>query len=113
VAPVLKRSLELSVQFFLTKYPTMFSNSPRCRVPHVNLDVLRETMHEADVASRFGLKNENDFIQWMQRENETFAARTEKQWVKARPKVSVSHLPHTASLIAHTRLTLSFLSQGR
>jgi|TARA_B110000977_G_scaffold74557_1_gene100802 hypothetical protein len=108
VAPVLKRSLELSVQFFLTKYPTMFSNSPRCRVPHVNLDVLRETMHEADVASRFGLKNENDFIQWMQRENETFAARTEKQWVKARPKVSVSHLPHTASLIAHTRLTLSF-----
>ena len=29
------------------------------------------------------------------------------------PGKGLSHLPHTASLIAHTRLTLSFLSQGR
>ena len=28
-------------------------------------------------------------------------------------KVSISHPPHSASLIAHTRLTLSFLSQGK
>jgi hypothetical protein len=26
--------------------------------------------------------------------------------------VSISHLPHSVSLFAHTRLTLSFLSQG-
>jgi hypothetical protein len=33
-------------------------------------------------------------------------------WVDFGGAVSISHLPHTASLIAHTRLTLSFLSLG-
>jgi hypothetical protein len=36
----------------------------------------------------------------------------ECQAIKARRAVSLSHPPHSASLIAHTRLTLSFLQSG-
>ena len=75
-----------SSRITMPAYPAMFSESTRCKIPNVNLDVLREQLHEAEVASRFGLKTEADFVAWMAAENARLGDRTEKQWVRMRPK---------------------------
>jgi hypothetical protein len=64
----------------------MFSESARCKIPNVNLDALREQLHEAEVARRFGLRTESDFTAWMGAENARLAGRSEKQWLRLRPK---------------------------
>ena len=86
VAPEMKWALEGAASALKAAYPAMFSESTRCKIPNVNLDVLREQLHEAEVASRFGLKTEADFVAWMAAENARLGDRTEKQWVRMRPK---------------------------
>ena len=84
--PGMKWALEGAAQHFASKYPAMFSNSVRCKLPNLNLDLFRETLHEAEVGSRFNLANEADFITWMSAENEKLSNRSEKEWIKRRPK---------------------------
>lgn len=38
------------------RYPAMFKPSHACRPPHLNVDVLREEVHKADVLSRFQVR---------------------------------------------------------
>ena len=86
VAPEMKWALEGAAGALKNKYPAMFSESARCKIPNVNLDALREQLHEAEVARRFGLRTESDFTAWMGAENARLAGRSEKQWLRLRPK---------------------------
>jgi len=86
MAPEMKWALEGAAGALKNKYPAMFSESARCKIPNVNLDALREQLHEAEVARRFGLRTESDFTAWMGAENARLAGRSEKQWLRLRPK---------------------------
>ena len=86
VKPEMKWALEGAATALKNQYPAMFSESARCKIPNVNLDALREQLHEAEVASRFGLNTEADFVAWLLAENKRLGDRTEKQWMRARPK---------------------------
>ena len=86
VPPEMKWALEGAAGTLKAQYPAMFSESVRCKIPNVNLDVLREQLHEAEVARRFGLRTESDFTAWMGAENARLAGRSEKQWLRLRPK---------------------------
>ena len=86
VSPEMKWALEGAAGALKAEYPAMFSESTRCKIPNVNLDVIREQLHEAEVARRFGLRTELDFLEWMSAENARLGARTEKQWLRLRPK---------------------------
>jgi hypothetical protein len=57
----------------------------------------------------FGAGGEEDAQKEAKQHDETNRARRRRSG----RQVSISHLPHSASLIAHTRLTLSFLSYQR
>ena len=78
--------LEGAAQRIKERYPAMFSASERCKIPNVNLDVLREELFSAEVVNRFGIADEDAFVTWLEGENAKLAQRTEKEWLEARPK---------------------------
>jgi len=81
-----KRALDGAASFFAKKYPSMFSESARCKLPNLNVDALREQLHDAEVGARYGLKTERDFVTWMRAENQKLSERSEKRWLELRPK---------------------------
>ena len=85
-APDVKWMLEGAAQRLKERSPAMFSTSERCKVPNVHLDVLREELFAAEVVARFGIADEEQFVSWLAAENAKLAARSEKEWLKARPK---------------------------
>ena len=84
--PDVKWMLEGAAQRIKERYPAMFSASERCKIPNVNLDVLREELFSAEVVNRFGIADEDAFVTWLEGENAKLARRTEKEWLEARPK---------------------------
>ena len=84
--PDVKWMLEGAAQRIKELYPAMFSASERCKIPNVNLDVLREELFSAEVVNRFGIADEDAFVTWLEGENAKLAQRTEKEWLEARPK---------------------------
>lgn len=75
-------------------YPTMFSPSQRCRIPHVNIDNLRDNVFAANVIKRKNIKNANSLNDWIMSENKALAKKyadskelqasvNQKAWIKA------------------------------
>ena len=50
-------------------YPKMFSASQKCRVPHVNIDNLRDNLFAADVLQKHGLKSPTQLMSWLLEQN--------------------------------------------
>lgn len=75
-------------------YPTMFSPSQRCRVPHVNIDNLRDNVFAANVIKRKDVNNANKLHDWLISENKLLGKKfaeneelqrsvNQKAWAKA------------------------------
>lgn len=54
----------------MQKYPSMFRKSVRCKNPHVNLNLLRDEIHEHDVMHRHGLISTVDLLRHLDDANE-------------------------------------------
>jgi hypothetical protein len=52
-------------------FPAMFSESQRCRPPHLNVDNLRDALFASDVVKRHGLKSPKALETWMLQQNDT------------------------------------------
>ena len=65
------------------RYPAMFKPSHGCRPPHVNVDVLREEMHRAQLLRREGLTTAEQLIGWIEARNEELSARDAAEWGKS------------------------------
>jgi hypothetical protein len=57
------------------QYPEMFKASQQCRVPHLNVDNLRDALFASEVLKRHEIKTAASLIQWMQAQNEVLAAK--------------------------------------
>ena len=84
--PDVKWMLEGAVQRLKETYPTMFSDSARCKMPNVNLDNLREELFSAEIHARFNITTEEDFAAWLNGVNARLAARSDDDWLASRPK---------------------------
>ena len=51
-------------------YPEMFKPSQRCRVPHLNIDNLREALFHSDVVKRKKLKSAKAMETWLLEQND-------------------------------------------
>ena len=51
-------------------FPEMFSASQRCRVPHLNIDNLRDALFASEVVKRHDLKSPKALESWMMAQNE-------------------------------------------
>ena len=86
VAPEMKWALEGAAGALKNKYPAMFSESARCKIPNVNLDALRSSCTRR--RWRGGLacaQKATSRPGWAPR-TRALAGRSEKQWLRLRPK---------------------------
>mmetsp|Transcript_29036 Transcript_29036/g.40815 ORF Transcript_29036/g.40815 Transcript_29036/m.40815 type:complete len:187 (+) Transcript_29036:3-563(+) len=60
-------------------FPQMFKPSQNCRVPHVNIDNLRDALFASDVLKRHSIKSQKALMQWMMDQNETLKVKYEKE----------------------------------
>ena len=51
-------------------YPDMFKPSQKCRIPHLNIDNLRELLFTSDVVKRHGLKSPKAMETWLLQQND-------------------------------------------
>ncbi len=65
------------------EYPDMFKASSNCRLPHVNIDVLRDTLFKSNVVGRTGAATAEQLIGWIKAKNDVVAQRTEDSWKQA------------------------------
>ena len=64
-------------------HPEMFKPSAKCRAPHVNVDMLRNELHAADVLGQHKLTSADALLAWLDAHNEALAARDDAAWVTA------------------------------
>lgn len=81
-ATSVKAALDEAVDALANKYPEMFKVSARCRPPHLNADVLRDEIFQADVMSRHGLKTTKDLLRFLDKANAALAKKSDAQWEK-------------------------------
>ncbi|KAA8492413.1 hypothetical protein FVE85_7920 [Porphyridium purpureum] len=61
-------------------YPTMFSDSERCRIPQVNADVLRNELFESGILERYHIYNGEDCLQFLLNMNKKMSKYTDQEW---------------------------------
>ena len=61
-------------------HPDMFKASANCRAPHVNIDMLRNELHAADVLGQHKIKTAEELVAWLGAHNEALAARDDAAW---------------------------------
>jgi hypothetical protein len=57
------------------QYPEMFKASQQCRVPHLNVDNLRDALFTSEVLKKHEIKTAAALVEWMQAQNEVLAAK--------------------------------------
>tara|TARA_Y200000002_G_scaffold299163_1_gene254021 strand:- start:244 stop:666 length:423 start_codon:yes stop_codon:yes gene_type:complete len=63
-------------------FPDMFRASQRCRIPHVNIDNLRDMVFQARVVKRNKFTSSDELFQWFLRRNEMTSDLTEdREWL--------------------------------
>lgn len=58
----------------------MFKVSQNCKIPHLNIDNLRDDLFQHNVVGRHELTSEQALYEWLVRENEALQAKSDKDW---------------------------------
>lgn len=61
-------------------FPEMFKVSQNCKVPHLNIDNLRDDLYQYGVVGRHDIKTADQLVDWLTRENEALGQKSEKDW---------------------------------
>lgn len=61
-------------------YPAMFKASANCRLPHVNIDNLRDAIFKANVVGRAGMGSAAQLVEWVRAKNNLIAKRSDAEW---------------------------------
>ena len=61
------------------RFPDMFSESQRCRPPHLNIDNLRDALFASNAIQRHSLKTPKALEQWMLGQNEMLASKFQSE----------------------------------
>ena len=89
------------------KFPEMFSESQRCRSPHLNVDNLRDALFASKIIEKHSLKTSKALEEWILERNEILA--TEFQEEENRKLVSANALKKAERLQFYLGLDSSWL----
>ena len=89
------------------KFPEMFSESQRCRSPHLNVDNLRDALFASKIIEKHSLKTSKALEEWILERNEILA--TEFQEEENRKLVSANALKKAERLRFYLGLDSSWL----
>lgn len=77
-----KASLHSAAEELQSQFPTMFSASTKCRVPHLNFDTLRDDIYRSKVMARNELKTKDELITWLHAQNAGLPGLQSASWEK-------------------------------
>lgn len=84
-------SVNTAVEQLFQRFPLMFKPSSRCRAPHVHIDSLRDEIFQADICSRYTLRDSEALMHWIMNQNNTLSTLSENQWIERYPgKIGVN-----------------------
>ena len=89
------------------KFPEMFSDSQRCRSPHLNVDNLRDALFASKIIEKHSLKTSKALEEWILERNELLA--TEFQEEENKKLVSANALKKADRLRFYLGLDSSWL----
>jgi hypothetical protein len=75
-----KQHLNEATEILAARYSAMFSDSARCRVPHVNVDRLRDDIFQSGTMVQHNLTSTAALVEWLDGVNATRAANGATQW---------------------------------
>lgn len=61
-------------------FPAMFKASTNCRLPHVNIDNLRDTLFKSNVVGRTGVSTADQLVEWVLAKNAAIGQRSDATW---------------------------------
>ncbi len=61
------------------KYPDMFSESQRCRSPHLNIDNLRDALFASKIIDKHSLKTSKAMEDWIMKRNDMLEAEFQEE----------------------------------
>mmetsp|Transcript_21562 Transcript_21562/g.51910 ORF Transcript_21562/g.51910 Transcript_21562/m.51910 type:complete len:376 (-) Transcript_21562:287-1414(-) len=64
------------------KFPAMFKDSHKYMVPHLNVDVLRDKLHQADVIASRKFESEEALVTWLLAENTKMGEKGDAFWTE-------------------------------
>ena len=67
--------IDYAASHFHDTFPAMFSPSPRCRSPHLNLDNLRDALFASEVIQREKIGSGGELVKWITKRNEQLRIR--------------------------------------
>lgn len=58
----------------------MLQVSVNCRLPHVNIDLLRDALFKSNVVGRTGMASADQLVEWVKGKNALIAAKSDAEW---------------------------------
>jgi hypothetical protein len=78
-----KEIITQTAELLRIEFSEMFKPSVNCRLPHVNVDVLRDGLFKSNVVGRTGTGNAQQLLEWVKAKNDLLAARDDAAWLRA------------------------------
>mmetsp|Transcript_26884 Transcript_26884/g.55018 ORF Transcript_26884/g.55018 Transcript_26884/m.55018 type:complete len:591 (+) Transcript_26884:132-1904(+) len=72
--------LAAAVDALASEFPAFFKESPRCRMPNLHADNLRELLFAAKVVPQLPRKTDEDLLCWLMRKNDELSAFSDAEW---------------------------------
>jgi hypothetical protein len=57
--------------------------SVNCRIPHLNIDSLRDELHKGNVVGRLGITTGDQLLEWIKAKNKLLSSKSDADWAKA------------------------------
>ena len=96
-----KDALEAAAATLAARYAPMFKPSVNCKPPHVNMDALRDKLHQLDVMAAHGLGGGAELLEWLLERNAALGALSDAAWAKRRPARKTAAADATFAKVRH------------
>ena len=78
--PDIKRIIDVAMTLLQEKHPAFFKVSQNPKLPHVNVDNLRDSLFQHHIVERHGFKTAEELLTWLDHVNDVLAQKQEKEW---------------------------------
>jgi hypothetical protein len=72
-----------AAELLQNQFPDMFKESHNCRVPHMNVDKLRDELHKAGVVEGKGMQQPEELFEWLQQQNQKLSQCDDSRFLDA------------------------------
>jgi len=78
-----KAIINAAAEALRLEFPAMFKVSTNCRLPHVNIDTLRDTIFKSNVVGRTGMGSAAQLVEWAKAKNAALGRKSDAEWLES------------------------------